>query len=138
MHRQAFDRASVGAYVEAVRRQIGSGALSDATARAAEQIRGEGDPAAKVSRALPPASPAVASSGGRQGERVPYLSRDPMVSLVQSAVESALTEQGVPDDTAAGGGPWSKIIRLIQGLLHPGKLLAGGPGLGRQDRGIHA
>lgn len=122
MHRQAFDRGSVDAYVEAVRGQLGSAALSDATARAAAQIPGEGDAAAKVSSALGSASPATASSGGRHGEPVPYLSREVAVSLVQSAVESALTERGVPDDIpdGGGGGLWSKIVRLIQGLLHPG------------------
>ena len=123
MHRRAFDRDSVDAYVEAVRGQLGSAALSEATARAAAQIPGEGDAAAKVSSTLRPASPATASSGGRHGEPVPYLSRDPVVSLVQSAVESALTERGVPDDIPDGGGIvglWSKVVRLIQGLLHPG------------------
>src|ERR1035438_7916373 len=108
MHKQAFDRSSVDQYVEAIRQQLGSAALSDATARAAAQVPGEGDPAAKVSAALPrvgaagpPATSAAAgtrapvrasappSSGGDQGGLVPYLSRDPMVSLVQSAVEGA-------------------------------------------------
>ena len=56
MHRQAFDRGSVDAYVEAVRGQLSSAALSEATARAAAQIPGEGDAAAKVSSALRPAS----------------------------------------------------------------------------------
>src|ERR1019366_2867469 len=123
---------------------------------------GAGDPAAKVSAALPrvdaagpPApsaepgirarGPATApppsgggqgapvpastppSSGGEQGGRVPYLSRDPAVSLVQSAVESALHERGVPADVPEGGGLWERIVRLIQGLLHPGNFSPSDP-----------
>jgi hypothetical protein len=146
MHKQAFDRGSVDQYVEAVRQQLGSGALSEVTARAAAQIPGEGDPAAKVSAALPrvdaagppaasaepgirapvPAS-APPSSGGEQGGPVPYLSRDPAVSLVQSAVESALHERGVPADVPEGGGLWERIVRLIQGLLHPGNFSPSDP-----------
>jgi hypothetical protein len=146
MHKQAFDRSSVDQYVEAIRQQLGSAALSDATARAAAQVPGEGDPAAKVSAALPrvgaagpPATSAAAgtrapvrasappSSGGDQGGLVPYLSRDPMVSLVQSAVEGALHDRGVPADVPEGGGLWEKIVRLIQGLLHPGNFSPSDP-----------
>src|ERR1039457_4748629 len=165
MHKQAFDRGSVDQYVEAVRQQLGSGALSEVTARAAAQIPGAGDPAAKVSAALPrvdaagppaasaepgirapvPAS-APPSSGGEQGGPVPYLSRDPAVSLVQSAVESALHERGVPADVPEGGGLWERIVRLIQGLLHPGNFSPSDPDwvikiaesmLGRLAKGNH-
>ena len=85
---QAFDLDSVGQYVAAVRGLLGSGQLRDATARAAQQIPGPGDAAAKVSAALPGPEAAGASSGGTLAGPVPYLSRDPVVSLVQSAVEA--------------------------------------------------
>ena len=86
MIKQAYDRDSVGQYVEAVRGALGSAQLQDATAAAAQVIPGDGDPQAKVSAALPGASTAEPSSGGAQAQVVPYLSRDPAVSLVQSAL----------------------------------------------------
>jgi hypothetical protein len=124
MHKQAFDRGSVDQYVEAVRQQLGSGALAELTAQAAAQIPGQADPAAKVSAALPRGAPP--SSGGDQGDAVPYLSRDPVVSLVQSAVEGALHDRGVPADTPEGGW-WERVVRLIQGLLHPGNFSPSDP-----------
>jgi hypothetical protein len=142
MHKQAYDRGRVDQYVEAVRQQLGSPALTEATARAAARVPGQGEPAAKVSAALPrvgaPAAPgaqvpaamrpgAPASSGGDQSAAVPYLSRDPMVSLVQSAVEGALHDRGVPPDAPEGGGWWQKIVHLIQGLLHPGNFSPSDP-----------
>ncbi|MGD0062275.1 MAG: metallophosphoesterase [Streptosporangiaceae bacterium] len=145
MHKQAFERGSVDQYVEAVRQQLGSAALSDATAQAAVQVPGEGDPAARLSAALPrvgaagppvtsavagaraPVGAAPSSSGGDQGGAVPYLSRDPMVSLVQSAVEGALHDRGVPADAPEGGGWWERIVRLVQGLLHPGNFSPSDP-----------
>jgi len=117
---QAFDRDSVGQYVAAIRGLLGSGPLRDATARAAQQIPGQGDAAAKVSAALPGPDAAGASSGGTQAGPVPYLSRDPVVSLVQSAVESALREQGVTDETPADRGAWARIVHTAEGFLHPG------------------
>src|SRR5258708_4763741 len=105
---QAFDRDSVRQYVEAVRGLLGSDQLREATARAAQQIPGEGDAAAE------------ASSGGTQAGSVPYLSRDPVISLVQSAVESALREQGVIDETPADRGAWATIVHTAEELLHPG------------------
>jgi Calcineurin-like phosphoesterase len=114
MHKQAFDRGSVDQYVEAVRQQLGSAALRDVTARAAAQLPGDGDPAAKISAVLPRV--AAGASAGPE----PYLSRATTVSLVQSAVESALHERGVPADVPEGGGWWDKLVHLIQGLLHPG------------------
>ena len=101
MIEQAFDRDSVRQYVEAVRGLLGSSQLREATARAAQQIPGEGDAAAKVSAALPGPDAAEASSGGTRAGAVPYLSRDPVISLVQSSVESAMREHELH---GAGGG----------------------------------
>jgi hypothetical protein len=120
MIRQAYDRDSVGQYVEAVRRQLSSAALRDPVARAAAALPGEGDPVAKVSAALTRAQDAPPSSGGGPGGTVPYLARDPAVSLVQSAVEGALREQGVPDEPPGHEGLWDTVVHAAEGLLHPG------------------
>ena len=120
MIREASDRDSVGQYVEAIRRQLPADALSESVDRAAAAIPGEGDPVGRVSAALPPADEAAPSSGGGQGGGVPYLSRAPAVSLVQSALESALWERGVPDQVPGREGLWQKIVRTVEGLLHPG------------------
>ena len=94
MIEQAYDRDSVRQYVEAVRGALGSDQLREATTAAAQAIPGEGDPQAKVSAALPVPATAQPSSGGAESTVVPYLSRDPAVSLVQSALTGALREQG--------------------------------------------
>lgn len=120
MIEQAFDRDSVRQYVEAVRGVLGSDQLREATAHAAEQISGESGAEAKISAALPSADATEASSGGTQGEPVPYLSRDPLISLVQSAIESALREQGVIDETPADRRVWARIVHTAEELLHPG------------------
>ncbi len=117
---QAFDRDSVRQYVEAVRGVLGSDQLRAATAAAAQVIPGDGDPQAKVSAALPGPDAGEPSSGGADGEAVPYLSRDPAVSLVQSALEGALRQQGVADEAPADHSLWSRIVHTAEALLHPG------------------
>ena len=102
MIEQAYDRNSVRQYVEAVRGVLGSGQLREATAAAAQPIGGAGDAQAKVSAALPPPGAAEPSSGGAASTVVPFLARDPAVSLVQSALDGALREQGVADRAPAG------------------------------------
>ena len=120
MRRQAYDRDSVGRYVEAVRGQLSDTALSESVTQAAAAIPGSGDPVDKVSAALPGAGQAEASSGGGAGGAVPYLAREPAVSLVQSAVDSALRQRGVPDQPPGRLGLWAKIVQLIEGFLHRG------------------
>ena len=88
-------------------------------------IPGDGDPQAKVRAALPSAGTAQPSSGGAQAQMVPYLSRDPAVSLVQSALDGALREQGVADQAPADRGVWSTIVRAVRGVPAPRELLAG-------------
>ena len=58
----------------------------------------------------------MVSSGG-QPAGVPYLSRAPLVSMVQSHIEEALGEAGVPDP----GEPaslWSRLVRAVEHALH--------------------
>ena len=95
-------------------------ALSDSVSQAATVIPGSGDPVDKVSGAMPSARQAEPSSGGGAGGAVPYLAREPTVSLVQSAVEDALRARGVPDQPPGPEGLWAKIVRLVEGFLHRG------------------
>lgn len=83
-------------------------------------IPGSGDAVAKVSAALPGAYQAEPSSGGGVDGAVPYLARQPAVSLVQSAVESALRQRGVPDQPPGPPSLWKRIIAIIEGFLHRG------------------
>jgi hypothetical protein len=117
---QAFDRDSVGQYVEAVRRALASGQLNQAASEAAQQISGEGDPVAKVNAALPPVHAAEPSSGGDQGRQVPYLSRSPAVSLMQSTIEESLRERGAVDQSPVHRNFLHTIIHTVEALLHPG------------------
>jgi Calcineurin-like phosphoesterase len=120
MIEQAYDRYSVGRYVEAVRGVLGSDQLREATAAAAQPLPGPGDAPAKVSAALTPAGAAEPSSGGAVSTVVPYLSRDPAVSLVQSALDGALREQGVADRAPLDRSRWATIVHTAEELLHPG------------------
>src|SRR5258708_9100561 len=119
MIEQAFDRDSVSRYVEAVRQVLGSDQLSEATRSAAQQIPGEGQPAAKVNAALPRVSAAEPSSGGAQGGQVPYLSRDPVVSLVQSAIEGSLRGEGAIDEPPVHRNFLERIVHTVEALFHP-------------------
>ena len=120
MIEQAYDRDSVHQYVEAVRRVLGSDQLREATAAAAQPLPGPGDPQAKVSAALPPPGDAEPSSGGAVSTVVPYLSRDPAVSLMQSALDGALREEGVADRAPLDRGLWARIVHTAEEVLHPG------------------
>src|ERR1039458_3586900 len=146
MIKQAYDRDSVRQYVEAVRGVLGADQLQDATAAAAQVIPGAGDPQAKVSAALPDDSTAEPSSGGAESQVVPYLSRDPTVSLVQSALEGALREHGVIDQPPVDRSRWATIAREAEALLHPGNFSPDDPDwvikiaesmLGRLAKGNH-
>ena len=111
----------------AVRGLVQSGALSDAAAGAARQIPGEGDATAKVASVLPAPDSAAGSSGsGHRG--VPYLSRDPLVSLIQSSVEEKMLQDGAVD-LADRHGLWGWILRLADRWLNlrPGSFKSNDP-----------
>ena len=127
MIEQAYDRDSVRQYVAAVRGVVGSHQLREATAAAAQVIPGTGDPQAKVRAVLPGPGTAGVSPGGAERQVVPYLPRDPAVSLVQSAVSAALREQGVADRTPLDRSLWSTITHTAEALLHPGNFSPGDP-----------
>lgn len=116
---QVVDRGELSQYVEALRSQLDTPALRDAAAGAASVVPGAGDPAVKLDGALPQVRSALASSGGRHSDTVPYLARDPIHSLVQSTLEGKLRERGVRGETFEHRGPLAEILHWIEGLLHP-------------------
>ena len=96
MIRQVVDRREMHRYVEAMREQLDAPELQDPAARAAATFGGQGNPVAQLRAALPPVAPGLASSGGRKTAEVPFMSRDPIQSLMQSTLEGKLADRGVP------------------------------------------
>jgi hypothetical protein len=126
MIKQAVDPNELSAYVEAVRKQLDDPALRQRAAHAAATFEGVGegdgvanDPVAKLRAALRPVEPGLASSGGRTTEKVPFMSRDPIQSLLQSTLESKLRESGVPEESSEHRGLLGEIIHFIESILHP-------------------
>jgi hypothetical protein len=68
---------------------------------------------------LPAAGVGKPSSGGEVDGGVPFLARDPIVSLLQSELESAYRKQGVRDATPEHRGLLSEIAHTAESLLHP-------------------
>jgi hypothetical protein len=116
MRRDASNKNDVRNYVGKVRDTLGDPRLQDVIVRAAAQVPGDEAPRAKIEALLSPDIASTVSSGG--GPRgVPYLSRAPLVSMVQSHVEEALSEAGVPDP----GEPaslWSRLVHAVEHALH--------------------
>src|ERR1700690_1342609 len=115
MLKPAFDKGSVQSHVEAVRGLLRSDELSDVVTRAAQQIPGPGDAPAKVEAALPDVDEGEFSSGGGR-PRVPYLSRDPLVSLIQSSIEETLLDRTAGQAPRHGLWPW--IVRFADRYLN--------------------
>jgi hypothetical protein len=99
MIRQVVDPAFVREQLDAVRAQIAAGNVEPGVvARAATVVPGaiSGDAAATVLGALPLGTPGPASSGGPapvdEGSDVPFIGRDPLVSILQTAMESRIHE----------------------------------------------
>jgi len=128
MRSDASDKDQVQAVAGKVQDALGDPRLQDAIDRAAAQVPGEADPQDKIAGLLSGDADALASSGG-QAAGVPYLSRAPLVSMIQSRSEEALNEAGVPDP----GKPaslWSRFVREVERLLHisPGSFTSKDPG----------
>lgn len=99
MLKQAFDRDHLQQYVVAVRDRLDAPELQGAVAAAAAGTGVDRDSVATLRSALPDVTGDLASSGGGQTKTVPYLSRDPIQSLLQSTVEEKLRQTGVRDQT---------------------------------------
>ena len=102
MRSDASNKDEVRTYVGKVRDALGDPRLADVIARAAAQVPGDAAPRDKIAALLSPDLDSMASSGG-EPPGVPYLSRAPLVSMVQSHVEQALGEAGVPDPAGHPG-----------------------------------
>jgi hypothetical protein len=116
---QVVDRRELGRYVEALRKRLDTGELDDVVTRAAATVASGGDPVTSLRSALPPAVPELASSGGRTTDVVPFMSRDPVQSLLQSTLESKLREQGVREPTPRRRDLLSEVVHTIESLVHP-------------------
>jgi hypothetical protein len=120
MLEQAFDQGSVHRWVEAVTAALDRDDVREAAARAAQQIPGDGSPADKLRSVLPSPGPGNQSSGGVEIPAVPYLSRSPAVSLVQSTIEESLREEGVIRTRDVPPDLWHRVRHTVEELLHPG------------------
>jgi Calcineurin-like phosphoesterase len=112
MRRDASSKNDVRDYVGKVRDTLGDPRLQDVIERAAAQVPGDEAPRDKIAALLSPDIGATVSSGGGPAG-VPYLSRAPLVSMVQSHIEEALGDAGVPDP----GEPsslWSRIVQTVE------------------------
>jgi hypothetical protein len=119
MIRQVVDRREVQRYVEAVRSALKDPRLSEPAARAAMALPGTGDPQTKLRAALRDVEPELASSGEDTANVAPFISRDPIQSLLQSTLESRLRERGVREEDSGHRNPLGCLLHLIQSILHP-------------------
>src|SRR5258707_3692069 len=116
MRRDASDKNAVRAHVERIRKTLDDTRLQDVMQRAAAQVDGDESPRENISAVLSPDIGSMASSGG-EPDGVPYLSRAPLVSLVQSQIEEALGGAGVPDpDQHLGLLP--RVVRAVERYLN--------------------
>lgn len=119
MIRQVVDRGEMSRYVEALRDQLDAPQLQDKAAQAADTLEGAGDPVEKLREALPPVTEKLASSGADAAGIAPFISRDPIQSLLQSTLEDKLRERGVPGEVPKHRGFLAWLIHLIESILHP-------------------
>jgi Calcineurin-like phosphoesterase len=116
MRRDASDKNAVQVHLERIRETLGDPRLQDVMERAAAQVPGHEPPRQKITALLSPDIASTVSSGG-EPDGVPYLSRAPLVSLVQSHLDEALGEAGVPDPDMHQS-LLSRIVRVVERILH--------------------
>ncbi len=89
-----LDQDVVTGYVAAVREKLESGELDERAAPAAFTIgRGSSHPAAAILAAFPDAGAGPPSSG-QSRDNVPFLSRDPAVSVLQDIAGGRVAQAG--------------------------------------------
>ncbi len=107
-----LSRDEVSNYVGALRTRIASGDLDEHAAPAATAIgRDAGNAQAAIRAALPEAGAGDASSGGDHGN-LPFFSRDPMVSLMQTSLEVEARKAGLVHEAGPG-----RLRKLIVGVV---------------------
>ncbi len=119
MIKQASDRRELASLVEALRTNLDAPKLRGAAARAAQTLNGSEDPVATLRAAMPTVPVTPASSGGDATTDAPFLARDPMVSLLQSTIESRLSAQGVHEEKLDHRSLLARLLEWIRLLLHP-------------------
>jgi Calcineurin-like phosphoesterase len=115
MRKEASDRDHVRNHVEKVQDGLGDPRLQDVIERAGAQVKGDAPARVKIAGLLSTDLDSMTSSGGGP-EGIPYLSRAPLVSMVQSYVEQALGDAGVPDPDEQTS-LWSRIVRIVEHVL---------------------
>ena len=116
MRQEASDRDQVRVHAEKVRDVLGDPRLQDVIDRAAAQVPGDEPARAKITALLSEDLDSMASSGSGP-EGVPYLSRAPLVSMMQSYVEEALGDVGAPDPDEHTS-LWSRVVHTVEHDLH--------------------
>jgi hypothetical protein len=86
------DKSRVRAQVGKIRDALGDPRLQDVIERAAAQVAGPEAPQDKIAALLPEDIDSTVSSGG-EPEGVPYLSRAPLVAMVQSHIEFLVAQR---------------------------------------------
>jgi Calcineurin-like phosphoesterase len=116
MREDASDKNRVRDQVGKIRDVLGDPRLQDVIERAAAQVPGDEAPRDKIAALLSTDVDSTVSSGG-EPEGLPYLSRAPLVSLVQSHIEEALGDAGAPDPDEHTS-LWSKLVHTVEHDLH--------------------
>jgi hypothetical protein len=116
MRKEASDRDHVRNHVGKVRDVLGDPRLQDVLERAGAQVKGDEPARVKIDGLLSVDLDSVPSSGGGS-PGVPYLSRAPLVSMVQSYVEEALDDAGVRDPDGHTS-LWSRFVHAVEHGLH--------------------
>ena len=127
MRSDASDESQVQAAAARVRDALNDPRLRDVIERAAARVPGDTAPQDKVAGLLSGDTGSLASSGG-QAAGLPYLSRAPLVSMVQSQVEETLDQAGAPD-RGQPGSLWSRLVHAVENFLRisPGSVSQNDP-----------
>jgi hypothetical protein len=116
---RVVDRATLGQCLDAVRERVGADELRNVALSAAAVLPGDGDPIEQVRAAVPAIEGVSPSSGGEVDGEVPYLARDPVASLTQSALEEVLRDEGTSDAIPDDPSLWHRIAHTVESFIHP-------------------
>jgi hypothetical protein len=115
LRRDASDKNTIHEYVGRISDALGDARLQGSVEQVAAHLPGAGAPLDRVRSLLDANLEALQSSGG--GGDLPYLSRSPFVSLVQSHVEEARGD-GHHADPSHPESLWSRIVHSFEDLVH--------------------
>ena len=112
-----LDQDVVSGYVSAVRKKLETGELDERAAPAAYTIgRGSSHPSAAVLAAFPTDGAGPPSSGQARDD-VPFLSRDPAVSMMQTTLEDEARKRGIVE-TPEHRGRFAHIVGAVESIVH--------------------